>query len=575
MESGPAPAWKDVAAASTEFWEAKGWSSVALVALGQTKYGTRNTAKLFMSFLKLSPTIKIRTPKEKEINDVLFPRTGGNVQNESVTVLVTDKASFKDCKVASQIIAKSSAYSVLLITKSSSILDGILKLLKTPVGFYLLRSYQDKRISKVVATRTSKEDRISLRITESSELFDLIDMAGAFLMAKTLPYKPFLFMKDCSDIMPCHVWGLVADIMEQFSLRLNFTYSVYEVQTNEWDDLPESLLSLNESKSYSSVASNVFLGNSDLGLSVWSVTPRRLNFFYFPTPIIDDRVRCFASLSQVTHNSDMKFLLTPFASKAWICLLGISCAIIIGMLLFSRFGIESSEDQTAGSIMLCAGGLAFTVTMGYYSGSQTMLLATRPSLPFDDLLSGILSAQWKVLIVKGDDLLFRTLFPEQLESNEKLRRLEEHMKQDTLRMKDALGQLYGSKRFIAATETRVGFFLKNNPEAVKEPVVSFCPPLHSIQGLILPKNSPFKEAINHGILQMRQTGVLETIARRWRGNLASAAAVPVATAVDVRQTSVALFMGGLALVASLVLLSVEKVMFSLRKRPTASPFNFC
>ncbi len=58
-----------------------------------------------------------------------------------------------------------------------------------------------------------------------------------------------------------------------------------------------------------------------------------------------------------------------------------------------------------------SGGLAYTVAMAYYSGGQTMFLVSKPNVPFNDIISGALSEDWKVIVANGDKTIFQNLFP--------------------------------------------------------------------------------------------------------------------------------------------------------------------
>ncbi len=46
-------------------------------------------------------------------------------------------------------------------------------------------------------------------------------------------------------------------------------------------------------------------------------------------------------------------------------------------------------------------------------------------------------------------------------------------------------------------------------------MLEFCQPMRKTGSWLLPKSSPYREALNHWILRFSSSGILEQIRRRW------------------------------------------------------------
>ncbi len=398
----------ELTAAVVKFWGSRGWKAVAVVSLGDQE--RTRSSRLKWSLLKrcqLGTRLKIIVEWQL-VESNMFPRTVEKGQTDHVTILVTEKPNQMQKEILIDVLMRSAAFSVLVVSWVSLELG----FLRAPVGFYLIRlhSGSGRHISRIIATR--QQSMSNLRLRESNELFPPDVLPGTYMKIVTLPYEPFLFMDDCSKDppLPCKsISGSLIDVMKYLSSEGNFTFDVFLEPSGKWDDLPESPKLMNGSMTKnSSLLGSVYFGSNDLPLSTWAVNSKRKSFAEFTFSIGEEQTMCFASAQQIYQGSSTKFLFQPLTKATWRCIMALTALVVVGIALLSCFKMLACEGAKT---WMAVGGLAYTVAMAYYSGGQTMFLVSKPEVPFNDIISGALSEDWKVIVANGDETMLSNLYP--------------------------------------------------------------------------------------------------------------------------------------------------------------------
>ena len=67
------------------------------------------------------------------------------------------------------------------------------------------------------------------------------DLQGITLTSTTLPWSPYIFMKDCNEFgQDCKVTGALFDLVTYWSKALNFTLKVFKDVNDDWGTEPKS-----------------------------------------------------------------------------------------------------------------------------------------------------------------------------------------------------------------------------------------------------------------------------------------------------------------------------------------------
>ncbi len=554
----------ELTAAVVKFWGSRGWKAVAVVSLGDQE--RTRSSRLKWSLLKrcqLGTRLKIIVEWQL-VESNMFPRTVEKGQTDHVTILITEKPNQMQKEILIDVLMRSAAFSVLVVSWVSLELG----FLRAPVGFYLIRlhSGSGRHISRIIATR--QQSMSNLRLRESNELFPPDVLPGTYMKIVTLPYEPFLFMDDCSKDppLPCKsISGSLIDVMKYLSSEGNFTFDVFLEPSGKWDDLPESPKLMNGSMTKnSSLLGSVYFGSNDLPLSTWAVNSKRKSFAEFTFSIGEEQTMCFASAQQIYQGSSTKFLFQPLTKATWRCIMALTALVVVGIALLSCFKMLACEGAKT---WMAVGGLAYTVAMAYYSGGQTMFLVSKPEVPFNDIISGALSEDWKVIVANGDETMLSNLYPIFAKENPRIRSLVENFKAHPKTMKQVLQELNLSRTFLAALKSRVAYFLQKYPDSGPGLLVPFCTPRTSAKTFLIPHSSPFKYVLNKGIKHMRMSGAMEVVWRRWhrlRGQ--EEMGIPGGTkprSLTFWKVAWVFQMGGVIIACVLLLLAIEKIIYTV------------
>jgi len=164
------------------------------------------------------------------------------------------------------------------------------------------------------------------------------------------------------------------------------------------------------------------------------------------------------------------------------------------------------------------GGCTVVLFTSFYSAGLTMILASRPNLPFDSVFEAISQPDnWNLMVMYGTRNALR-----QLQGLSPIEEFQGEVGQwhfdDSFNVK--------LRRFAEEPQVHVVSFgnsfrwmLEQRPElAAKMDVVEFCKQERGISmGVLFPRSSPFFPAVNAVLKKMRENGGLKRYASIWYG----------------------------------------------------------
>lgn len=167
--------------------------------------------------------------------------------------------------------------------------------------------------------------------------------------------------------------------------------------------------------------------------------------------------------------------------------------------------------------------LLFVVISAHYSGSLLMVLVTEVSLPFDNIRDGLLAhPRWRVIVESGNIFLFQNVFDL---SDPVFRRAHEEAssgRSTMATMEEALQALVADGdhgHFLYGTAS----YVLSKGRSVYTPGLDlrqFCRPVHSPEALVAAKTSPFRRALDSGMLSLWESGGLDRVEHDWYGRRA-------------------------------------------------------
>ena len=67
------------------------------------------------------------------------------------------------------------------------------------------------------------------------------DFQGINLMAKTLPWSPYIYISHCNLVgLNCKYKGYLIDLMNIWGKKLNFTLTIHQDTERDWGTTPKS-----------------------------------------------------------------------------------------------------------------------------------------------------------------------------------------------------------------------------------------------------------------------------------------------------------------------------------------------
>lgn len=289
------------------------------------------------------------------------------------------------------------------------------------------------------------------------------------------------------------------------------------------------------------------------------------------SPILDhslanpSQLTCFKLVFKLVlqvNKSGWKFILKPLTQSAWIALF-VTCLILLS---FDFVAIKmGSQHKISHNLIILFGGVSLTIVISFYSGAQTMFLASDMEAPFSTILDGLkYHPDWTFVLPYGDENIFINLFAHLFNDSdmgEKFKRAEE-FRREPVQIDEAFDLLNKGKYYMLTSPNRVTSMIDDNSLSS---LSVFCDDSKMSHSYIVPKNSPFKQAINRGLTRMRNIGVLQMLIRKLRSKEEQtkfASAKQSNRGIDFQQVSLMFYIGGAVVILVVMLVVCEKSLYT-------------
>ena len=345
---------------------------------------------------------------------------------------------------------------------------------------------------------------IKMSLSEKTVVMDYspakFDFKKMKLVCYSLPYPPVIDF-DCGE-MHGEVCGMYPRIISHLGNKFNFTVAYHRDPSGKWGNTKD--LGQNEASVMKSLHS---------GVSAFS-------FSWIGTY---DRVMLFDHTLGITLNLDMYMMesgpklsmgmvFKPFTVSSWLHLATFVGAVTLlhkSSLQFNSFlGLSVGIKYLVTIVM----GLFVTVIIAFYRSAMVIALTTKPPIPFDNLISGLAQPDWDLVYTRGSEGLYQDYYKSIPEAKEKrdavLDPTYKYASEDTVQKYQHLAN---AKTFLIEDRDRAAYFLRHTNCQVCKDAFRFGRPETKNSGFLFEKHSPLKEAFKIGLVQMRETGMLDHI----------------------------------------------------------------
>ena len=418
---------------------------------------------------------------------------------------------------------------------------------RSMAGFLIVNSHFHRFISL-------KHEKIVLFDAEKSNVWT--DFRGSTLHSNGAEWKPVLNIDNCDQDGECDISGYLVDMMKVFEGMFNFTLDFKAERV--WGIMPVNGVAISHPDAeFVGFFGSAIKDEVDFLMSFWLPTIERTRLVDFSDVVIFGTYACF--LTDIVGDTafDVFVLLRPFSKSVWT--LFFACAAFaLGLSSikanatkskatnFTR--VENSEGFNAVSF-----GLLFSLLLAYYGGALTMFFSVGPSLPFSNLKEALsLYPTWRPLLTSAVLLpTLVTIAPDNVKSAIAESPIHEDV-EDLVR------------RQIEVNHNHFSYCADFSIMGVKDkfPDVEFKRiPCNNKPGpyvFILPKGSPLTPTFNLGTHQMRQSGLIEQIKRKWMKTIEAKSSTSPAFALSAKHVAIVFSVLAAAFVIAPCILFVER-----------------
>ncbi len=561
---GATYAKRELARKLLETWRALDWHVVTVVA-------DLYSSDLEPVLLKEGRGVKLQFTDSHDLAGI--PRRPTDSQVAYLTVLIGE-ARQETCEEVLRTLRMCRGNSVLIAWRRG-VRGCPWEASPVPLGFYILVPNEGGFLTlrKVLTTR-GKEVMIKDWVQSPRRL--RYDISGAHLKMVTLDYFPFMMLGPCGvrpeeaeDGHPLcpEPYGLMVDTIRLVAERANFTYSVHQEASGHWNLYVPSEPDL--ANWTEGVLKGVVEGENDLPLSPWAFTLTRKVWIDYTFNTYTMRYKCFANGDILGSKTNL--LLKPFTCLSWIFVV-LFLFLLKGCLNLITKAWKPPESSDAAKMVSLSSGMLAVLVNAFYAGALTMFLASKADLPFDSIFEGLNQDSWQLLMSHGDERTIENNFdlskyPRLREKHEYLVS-KEHMEQDR-RIVKILQQLQTEPtRYLITYSSRVHWAMEEYRNNVSFTMVEFCQSMTGYGALILPKNSPYRDALNAWILKLKDSGLLSQFEREWmryRPKKIAAGAFKGQGPINLGQVLYVFVAGGVIVAVVLLTLAMEKMANRLNR----------
>ncbi len=537
-------------------WHLLRWKNVTVYSQGSSSSPVGRLRGLEAALLKGARDVQVQL--------TFRPDTPGmpaepdhQTQMTCVTVVLDSAGDPTSYASALHVIKMSRGYSVLLVSGDASWNHSWEKV-AMPLGFFTLGTTDDGKTFRLQKVMTSRTGRVTTRDVAANHLKAKEDISGAELNMLTLTFVPYVLVPDPEYVgKPLDPKGLLATAMDLISEMANFTYTLSKSPTAHWDtSLPQSSADINTT---GGILPSVIMGLNDCPLSLWTATLERKAWVDFSFPVYTTTYSCFANAEFLKFGGGRSLLVTPFTSMSWLLI--ISLVLFMGSIE-GAFTFHRKPSCVATSrLLIFLSGILEVLLLAYYGGALTMFLASFPDAPFNSMYEALTQDEWKLLVANGDETVIENVFD--VSKHPRLRRQHNRISSGEFKRSDrsilsVLEELQTKPlRFMAGTRERLLWSKSFHKARLTFRLFEFCEPVPLQGSLVVPKNSPYKSALNFWILRLRDSGILHQLEKDLVGIHPSKLPVIASNQIGFGQVELAFVVGAVALTVVLALLALE------------------
>jgi len=401
--------------------------------------------------------------------------------------------------------------------------------------------------------------KISKRDTRHKELELVVSMilSEPFVMPKI--HELLSNNGTCvASFLECYE-GFSIDLLKTLSKEVKFRFTINLVEDGKYGQYDE------ERQQWSGLVGELQSQKADLVIADLTITKERSEVIDFTMPFMNTGITILFKKQFYGYNTpglSFAFLLTPFQLDLWLCILAAYFAISLVLYIFARFDpveINTAEESSNRSEDLLHSSNekeTFTVINSFWFILASGLAQKVDFLPKAFSTRLIVASWWLFVLIMISSYIANLVtfanFDRPLTEREKIQSVEDLAKQHKIKygtvqggstaafFRDSENHLYSEmwanmndnkNVFVQSTKEGVervrkeagkyAFFAEST--AVDYVIVKSECDLKQVGGLLdnkgygigLPKDSPYYEQINSGVLELQKDGVLKQMKLRW------------------------------------------------------------
>ncbi|XP_059095533.1 uncharacterized protein LOC131890241 [Tigriopus californicus] len=343
-----------------------------------------------------------------------------------------------------------------------------------------------------------------MKLDANAKIIEDYDLQGVDITSQSLDWHPYTTYRANGT-----TFGHLIDMTHHLSGMFNFTLRSVKEPHDDWG------LQSEFGRNFSGVLGNVIQGQVDLSLSLWIWNLQRSISTDFCIVMSDWQQ--FILVPQLPE-VDTTLFMRPFTNESWIAI-GMTSLIIVICVVFPM-SIRRLNESTGYKIISTSGWYFFLLLNAFYGGALTMFFANEPSVPFSTAKEAIAEyPSWIIKVREGYELsILANVSPQKPEFQVLYDRLRSSPGQYLYpRYEDAIIEARTSQVVFHTFARPFTAFLKQYPQ-FKGNLKVFAKQRPQPLGIIFPKNSPLVPIFKLGIRRMKESGLMDFLAKKWEGS---------------------------------------------------------
>ena len=341
-------------------------------------------SRFFSSFLEAKQEIKVRLASDTFVFLLPLPALSDNTLSTDIFEFISQN-KVKSCIV--MVLEQNYPFQDV----ENDIVSPILRNLKLSLFFYLVRSgtqnISAKSVWKQVITLKNNPQVVidDIKFDTNLMIKEYYNLNGLNIQNLLLSWSPYSTIDGCNlEGRDCKTeTGIVPDLVHSLSERFNFTWTSTKETTGKWGVLPQDGTPFDlEKGKWSGVMGGVVKGDYHTSLAGWTWNLQRENVLDL---VMFQKEWTVLAVSPKPPKVDPMLFIRPFRYDAWHFILGMTCLLIIFILLpYAWLRRPFSWEDTQGfMISTTTAWIFFFLLNAFYGGAMTMFFASEVSLPFE------------------------------------------------------------------------------------------------------------------------------------------------------------------------------------------------